>query len=422
MPRPARRALLLLTIARARVLELDAEELEPLRRTSQLPAAGASDLIEVFTLRARVAVPSLFEEAVRLEHYALAFRNQGVSWKQASEGNGVVAVHYLPANASALLGFPDRNGSFPDASADVYVDAKKFDPEYWRDADYVGTIGGAAFAGLARELPSYATLRPVYKAVDPGAVDGGAFVLWCLETLAAHGATLTPLARLERRVPTLYVKNEEEKGDARAFAHDLSRCVADQQPESYDLSSLAATYVDNSAPLPRCLRNKVLRGVPFVFFVGASMAPGAAPSMWHVPGLRLAPIAATACSWDLPCLHAIDAAPSPKFITLAGRAARRRLLGRPRGALLRLRRVVPARAGARHRREHGKGLLVQRPDARRGADRRRLGRPRAHFCGEGLLRLRGGAAHVRVVHAAARVAVRRRVRRADDGRDGAACS
>ena len=100
---PARRALLLLTIARARVLELDAEELEPLRRTSQLPAAGASDLIEVFTLRARVAVPSLFEEAVRLEHYALAFRNQGVSWKQASEGNGVVAVHYLPANASALL-------------------------------------------------------------------------------------------------------------------------------------------------------------------------------------------------------------------------------------------------------------------------------------------------------------------------------
>ena len=64
MPRPARRALLLLAIARARVLELDAEELEPLRRTSQLPAAGASDLIEVFTLRARVAVPSLFEEAV----------------------------------------------------------------------------------------------------------------------------------------------------------------------------------------------------------------------------------------------------------------------------------------------------------------------------------------------------------------------
>ena len=43
MPRPA--VLLLLTIARARVLELDAEELEPLRRTSQLPAAGASDLI-----------------------------------------------------------------------------------------------------------------------------------------------------------------------------------------------------------------------------------------------------------------------------------------------------------------------------------------------------------------------------------------
>ena len=72
---------------------VDAEELEPLRRTSQLPAAGASDLIEVFTLRTRISVPSLFEEAVRLEHYALAFRNQGVSWKQASEGNGVVAVH-----------------------------------------------------------------------------------------------------------------------------------------------------------------------------------------------------------------------------------------------------------------------------------------------------------------------------------------
>ena len=56
----------------------------------------------------------------------------------------------------------------------------------------------------------------MYKAVDPGAVDGGAFVLWCLETLAAHGATLTPLARLERRVPTLYVKNEEEKGGQQA--------------------------------------------------------------------------------------------------------------------------------------------------------------------------------------------------------------
>ena len=292
MPRPARRALLLLTIARARVLELDAEELEPLRRTSQLPAAGASDLIEVFTLRARVAVPSLFEEAVRLEHYALAFRNQGVSWKQASEGNGVVAVHYLPANASALLGFPDRNGSFPDASADVYVDAKKFDPEYWRDADYVGTIGGAAFAGLARELPSYATLRPVYKAVDPGAVDGGAFVLWCLETLAAHGATLTPLARLERRVPTLYVKNEEEKGDARAFARDLSRCVSDQQPESYDLSSLAATYVDNSAPLPRCLRNKA---VPLA---GGSWVALEAPYYAYVESYPRAPAPGTGANTE----------------------------------------------------------------------------------------------------------------------------
>ena len=108
-----------------------------------------------------------------------------------------------------------------------------------------------------------------------------------VSTLAAHGATLTPLARLERRVPTLYVKNEEEKGDARAFARELSGCVSDQQPESYDLSSLAATYVDNSAPLPRCLRNKVLRGVPFVFFVGASMccrAPRSSPSMWPYRG------------------------------------------------------------------------------------------------------------------------------------------
>ena len=112
MPRPARRALLLLTSAAA------AFELRPGgARTSEKdePAAGdgASDLIEVFTLRTRISVPSLFFEAVRLEHHALALPCEpGSPARSASEGNGVVAVHYLPANASALLGFPDRNGSF----------------------------------------------------------------------------------------------------------------------------------------------------------------------------------------------------------------------------------------------------------------------------------------------------------------------
>ena len=112
-----RRALLLLTLARARVLELDAEELEPLRRTSQLPAAGASDLIEVFTLRTKIDVPSLFEEAVMLEHYALAFRNQGVSWKEASEGEGVVAGN-IPA---PTFGAFDTLHAFVQANRDRWT-------------------------------------------------------------------------------------------------------------------------------------------------------------------------------------------------------------------------------------------------------------------------------------------------------------
>lgn len=115
-----------------------------------------------------------------------------------------------------------------------------------RDASHfhqtqVGTIGGAAFANLARELLGYATSNPLYRAVasTEAAVDGGAFVLWCLETLAKRGATLTPLARLERRVPTcvpasIYLERDLRDDDSelpsRSRRHRLS--VRDSGPLS----------------------------------------------------------------------------------------------------------------------------------------------------------------------------------------------
>lgn len=54
------------------------------------------------------------------------------------------------------------------------------------------------------------------------------------------------------------MKNAEASGDVKTFARNLARCVADSEPESYDLSMLAAQYANASAPLPRCLRNKAV--------------------------------------------------------------------------------------------------------------------------------------------------------------------
>ena len=83
-----------------------------------------------------------------------------------------MAVH-LPANASALWGFPDRNGSFPDGA---YV--------YGEEAELARRR--LRYCGVPRLLVwqgSVSPFGPVYKAssaVDSGRLSCGAWRRWRL--------------------------------------------------------------------------------------------------------------------------------------------------------------------------------------------------------------------------------------------------
>ena len=64
-----------------------ADHLEPLKSAAQLPTLAVEDLMEVFTLRTEVVIPSMLEPVtVSMEHYALAFRLNSVDWDRARTG------------------------------------------------------------------------------------------------------------------------------------------------------------------------------------------------------------------------------------------------------------------------------------------------------------------------------------------------
>ena len=65
------------------------EFLEPLVSALQLPQLDVEDLVEVFTLRTEVVIPSMLEPVmVSIEHYALAFRRNTADWDRARPASG----------------------------------------------------------------------------------------------------------------------------------------------------------------------------------------------------------------------------------------------------------------------------------------------------------------------------------------------
>ena len=285
----------LLAAVRAAESSLEAlfatEHLAPLTSAAQLPQVEIDDLIEVFTLSTEVVLTDslLAPAAVTMEHYALAFRPQAVSWSEAKRGDRVTSARYLPRNASALLGLPVFSGPngtgaavWPDARAAVMV-SDRFDYGLWRDADYVGTVGGAAFARLSAELPKYADARgdfyAAFEVYGAPPSNDEAFVQWCLDRLAKHGATLTPLMRPERRRLALSAKasptavaRASAEGLLGAFATSLRACVLSTSADGLGEASrrpLRGLAARDAAPLAEAPLAACLADLGDALYAGA---------------------------------------------------------------------------------------------------------------------------------------------------------
>ena len=248
-----------------------ADHLEPLKSAAQLPTLAVEDLMEVFTLRTEVVIPSMLEPVtVSMEHYALAFRLNSVDWDRARTGADVTSVHFLPRNVSALLGLPVFGGangtgaaSWPDATGEVLVTkaGHNFDFDLWQDADYIGTVGGRAFARLAEAMPSYGASGGHYSAFEVyGAmpVNDDLFVQWCLERLGEAGATLTPLMRPERRRLKLHARQSPTlafNANPATFATSVRDCVIRKADAGAGSARWPLRQLVNeaSSPLSACL-------------------------------------------------------------------------------------------------------------------------------------------------------------------------
>jgi len=268
-----------------------------------LPAVSTTEQVEVYTLASvvEVKVTALAPYVrVEVEYYAVGVRKEDeVSWKEAANDDGVYLIHYLPANASALAGFPaSRSGEFPDASASVAI-STEFDSDDWESSTFVGRVSGESFSNLVSKLkrfqsnyPRYAgTLATGWEAqVSPTASSTG-FVRWCLGVLSATGAILAPV--VPTKVATLaYAADASPRAassdESRLFGQFLHDCAAayyaQQQGDELGVtphSELARNEVANL--VTDCYNDTTISPPPFAVLLSTL---DASPLLLSVPAFE----------------------------------------------------------------------------------------------------------------------------------------
>lgn len=189
---------------------------------SLLGRATSTQQVEIYAMQTYVSVresalaPNV---AVDVEYYAL-----GVRVLETDDKDKIHLLHYVPANASSLLGLPYLDGTFAVTTAVMYV-TEGIDERNWTSATLLARISGDGLDKLVSKLKTFVDKHKYYQAiaVHDEPTNSAYFVDWVAGVLDEEGASVEPMV-----APKTERLNYRVDGDCAddGWAHFLHACAA----------------------------------------------------------------------------------------------------------------------------------------------------------------------------------------------------